>query len=105
MSDETPTGEAPDAPTPPPGRYKMAELAHPGTVPVHDAGALESGERFYAMERVHGQTLSQILGSRDPTDLFDRGALLGLVDIFERVCQTAPSTMSGNSMAQGSAMS
>ncbi len=138
MSDEIPTGEAPDAPTPPPGRYKigkligeggmaivqeaedthlgrrvaiktmrpevarnpemcrrfvqeariLAELAHPGTVPVHDAGALESGERFYAMERVHGQTLQQILGSRAPLEVCDRGALLGLVDIFERVCQT-----------------
>ena len=66
----------------------MAELAHPGTVPVHDAGVLESGERFYAMERVHGRTLSQILDSRNPLDLHDHGALLGLVDIFERVCQT-----------------
>jgi serine/threonine protein kinase len=66
----------------------LAELAHPGTVPVHDAGILETGEPFYAMELVHGKTLAQILSSREPSHLHDEGALLGLVDIFERVCQT-----------------
>jgi len=66
----------------------LAELAHPGTLPVHDAGVLETGEPFYAMQLIQGRTLSEILDSRTTEDAQDRGALLGLVDVFERVCQT-----------------
>ena len=66
----------------------MAELAHPGTVPVYDAGAHGKGELFYAMERVHGQTLGDLMKARGRAEIRDRHAILGLVGIFERVCET-----------------
>ncbi|MGH9613027.1 MAG: serine/threonine-protein kinase [Bryobacteraceae bacterium] len=35
----------------------LAELEHPGIVPVHDAGTLADGRPFYAMKLVHGRPL------------------------------------------------
>lgn len=66
----------------------LAALAHPGTVAVHDAGTMEHGELFYAMQRVHGDTLAVLMRSRSPAQLRDRASLLRFVDIFARVCQT-----------------
>jgi serine/threonine protein kinase len=66
----------------------MAELAHPGTVAVYDAGTHGNGELFYAMERVHGQTLGELMKARGRAEIRDRHAILGLVGIFERVCET-----------------
>lgn len=66
----------------------LAGLEHPGTVPVHDAGTLETGEPFYAMKRVQGRTLKDLLSSRQPEDIRSRQSITHLVDVFERVCQT-----------------
>jgi serine/threonine-protein kinase len=62
-------------------------LAHPGVISIHDAGSLEEGEPFYAMEKVQGETLLEMLRDRGPEDL-QRHGILKFVDIFERVCQT-----------------
>lgn len=66
----------------------LAGLEHPGTVPVHDAGTLETGEPFYAMKRVEGRTLKELLSARRPEEIRARHSVAHFVDVFERVCQT-----------------
>jgi serine/threonine-protein kinase len=67
----------------------LGGLFHPGVVPVYDAGSLDAGEPFYAMEQVQGETLFRMLRERDEKQLRDRHDILRYVDIFCRVCQTA----------------
>jgi serine/threonine-protein kinase len=50
----------------------LAQLEHPGIVPVHDAGTLPDGKSFYCMKFVQGQTLDQNL----PATLSERLRLL-----------------------------
>jgi WD40 repeat protein/tRNA A-37 threonylcarbamoyl transferase component Bud32 len=42
-----------------------ARLEHPGIVPVHDAGRWPTGEPFYAMKLVEGQTLAALIKKAD----------------------------------------
>ncbi|HYB52941.1 MAG TPA: serine/threonine-protein kinase, partial [Thermoanaerobaculia bacterium] len=56
----------------------MAQLEHPGLVPVHDAGTLPDGRVFYAMKLVRGQRLDRY-ASEQPS-LADRLA------VFRKVC-------------------
>jgi eukaryotic-like serine/threonine-protein kinase len=42
----------------------LAELEHPGIVPVHDAGMLIDGRTFYCMKYVQGRTLDQYVAGR-----------------------------------------
>ena len=58
----------------------LAQLEHPGIVPVHDLGTLPDGRPWYAMKLVQGERLDDVL----------RGAL-GLGErlrIFLRICET-----------------
>jgi len=55
----------------------LAQLEHPGIVPVHDVGTLSDGRVFYAMKLVRGAPLDQI----PPTGLAER------LRIVERVCE------------------
>ena len=57
----------------------LARLEHPGIVPIHDAGRLADGRRFYVMKRVRGRTLGEHL--RDNPDLNER------LRLFERICE------------------
>ena len=57
----------------------IAQLEHPGIVPVHDYGMLADGRPFYVMKRVHGRSLQALLEARP--------ALTELLRIFERVCE------------------
>src|SRR5262245_55797617 len=41
----------------------LAQLEHPGIVPVHDAGSLPDGRAFYVMKFVQGSRLDQFLAS------------------------------------------
>jgi tetratricopeptide (TPR) repeat protein len=60
------------------------QLQHPGTVPIHELGALADGRPYFAMKLVKGRTLVAILHERkSPSD--DLPRFLG---IFEQVCQT-----------------
>jgi len=57
----------------------IAQLEHPGIVPVHDIGILPDGRRFYTMKLVQGQRLDQ-----------HRSALATLADrlrVFLRICE------------------
>jgi len=66
----------------------LADLEHPGTVPVYEAGAFPNGECFYAMRLVKGRTLRQILKERKVEELACPHMTARLIDIFEKVCQT-----------------
>jgi len=46
----------------------LAQLEHPGIVPVHDAGTLIDGRTFYCMKYVEGQTLDQYVAGRSLRD-------------------------------------
>jgi serine/threonine protein kinase len=43
--------------------YIIAQLEHPGIVPVHDLGTLPDGRVFYVMKYVHGQRLDEYVDS------------------------------------------
>jgi eukaryotic-like serine/threonine-protein kinase len=56
----------------------LAQLEHPGLVPVYDAGTLSDGRPFYAMRLVEGRRL----------DEFQRGeaVLAARLRVFEKIC-------------------
>ncbi|UCF69453.1 MAG: serine/threonine protein kinase [Acidobacteriota bacterium] len=66
----------------------MAQLSHPGIVPVYDAGVMADGRPFYAMKKLEGRTLADLLRNRSLGTIQDRSAMLHFVDLFERICQT-----------------
>jgi serine/threonine-protein kinase len=57
----------------------LARLEHPGIVPVHDAGRLPDGRRFYVMKYVRGDTLAAALPA------LPRGRRR---DVFDRIVET-----------------
>jgi len=56
----------------------VAQLEHPGIVPIHDVGTLTDGRVYYTMKFVQGQTLEQQVASH--ANLNDR------LRIFLRIC-------------------
>ncbi len=56
----------------------LAQLEHPGIVPVHDAGTLPDGRVFYAMKLVRGSSLSEAR---------PRESLAATIRLFLRVCE------------------
>jgi tRNA A-37 threonylcarbamoyl transferase component Bud32 len=61
----------------------LAEMDHPGIVPVYERGFLASDIPFYAMKKVAGRTMRDILFERSGTDGIDE-----LLAVFESVCDT-----------------
>ncbi len=60
------------------------QLQHPGTVPVHELGALADGRPYFAMKLVRGRTLEVLLKERtDPSENLPR-----FLGFFEQVCMT-----------------
>jgi serine/threonine protein kinase len=58
----------------------LAQLEHPGIVPVHEVGSLSDGRVYYVMQRVHGERLDRLIARGAPRA--DR------LRIFARVCET-----------------
>jgi serine/threonine protein kinase len=58
----------------------LAQLEHPGIVPVHDVGELPDGRTFYVMKYVRGHRLDRHLAQ--PL------SLLYKLQVFERICET-----------------
>ena len=56
----------------------LAQLEHPGIVPVHDFGVDAEGRTWYAMKYVQGQTLAQAFAQRS--------SLSARLRLLERVC-------------------
>ena len=69
----------------------LAGLDHPGTTSVFEAGRLPDGDCYYAMKKVSGRTLAELLGERTNDDIFDRAVRARFLEIFFRVCQTVAS--------------
>ena len=57
----------------------IAQLEHPGVVPVHDVGTLPDGRVFYTMKLVQGQRLDQHQSAL--TTLAER------LRLFQRICE------------------
>ncbi len=68
----------------------IAQLDHPGIVPVHDCGCLEDGRPFYTMKIVEGRTLLSIIEGRERGDPETRREFPRdrCVAALERVCDT-----------------
>ena len=62
----------------------MAQLPHPGIIPIHDIGTDAKGHLYFTMKAVQGQTLRQIV-KRRPRE-FDRGRLLDTIEVLSKVC-------------------
>lgn len=62
---------------------RVAQMQHPGIVPVHDLGTLPDGRPFFVMRLINGRNLEEILLER--TDL--PSSLSQFVPIFEQICQ------------------
>jgi serine/threonine protein kinase len=69
----------------------LANLDHPGTTSVFEAGLLPDGDCFYAMKKVRGKTLGDLMKERIPDDLLDRSNRAQFVGIFSRACQAVAS--------------
>jgi serine/threonine protein kinase len=69
----------------------LAGLDHPGTTAVFDAGRLPDGDCFYAMKKVRGRTLAELLADRRDREIGDRTVRAHLLEVFFRVCQTVAS--------------
>ncbi|HEX6812354.1 MAG TPA: bifunctional serine/threonine-protein kinase/formylglycine-generating enzyme family protein [Planctomycetota bacterium] len=58
----------------------IARLQHPGVVPIHDVGVDRDGEPFFAMQRVEGKSLAELLAARASGDVHvSQGQLVGIV--------------------------
>jgi PAS domain S-box-containing protein len=60
------------------------QLQHPGIIPVYETSTTDDGRPCFAMKLVRGQTLAQMLLTREPSG----NDLARLLKIFEDVCQT-----------------
>ena len=69
----------------------LAGLDHPGTTPVFEAGLLPDGDCFYAMKKVRGKTLGDLMKERIPDDYLDRSNRAQFIGIFSRACQAVAS--------------
>lgn len=59
------------------------QLDHPNIVPIHELGRDETGQLYFTMKLVQGQSLKTIIGGAPATD-HDR--LVNLLEIFVKVC-------------------
>ena len=66
----------------------LADINHPGTIPVFEAGTLPDGHRFYSMQKIEGKTLQTLLDARTKEEIRSRHRTAHFIDIFERACQT-----------------
>lgn len=64
-----------------------SQLEHPNIMPVYDAGLTERGAPWYAMQKVQGRTLTDVLrGLADGDDDPDEWSLARLLASFVQVC-------------------
>jgi len=57
----------------------LAQIEHPGIVPVHDVGSLADGRVFYCMKYVQGRRLDEWAGSA--------ASLAERLRLFEKICE------------------
>jgi len=66
----------------------LGQMEHPGVIPVFAAGSLEHHGAYYAMKKVRGRTLRDILKPLGPREVQRSQEAGSLVEVFEKVCQT-----------------
>ncbi len=66
----------------------LASLDHPGTTSVFEAGLLPDGDSYYAMKKVQGKTLREMMDERTPQDPEDRSHRARFLGLFSRICET-----------------
>ncbi len=64
----------------------QGRLEHPSIVPIHDLGIDEQGQPYFAMKRVTGSTLADILEQRDEPEAVKRWPLRTLLARLVDVC-------------------
>jgi serine/threonine protein kinase len=57
----------------------IAQLEHPGIVPIHDMGMLPDGRIYYVMKLVEGKRLDEIVGGGAPQR--------ELLKLFQKICE------------------
>ncbi|MBL8879624.1 MAG: serine/threonine protein kinase [Phycisphaerales bacterium] len=57
----------------------IAQLEHPGIVPVHDCGAMDEGRVYYAMKYVRGRRLDELFSAG--------GGVNDALRLMERICE------------------
>ena len=67
-----------------------AQMQHPGSVPVYEIGRDLDGDWYFAMKRVEGNSLHEILTglARNEPEAARQFSLSRLLDIFLQVCDT-----------------
>ncbi len=65
----------------------MAQMEHPGLVPVHDLGSLPDGRQYFTMKEVRGRTLHDVLEEAHTGGL-DMAGLRRLLEAFRAVADT-----------------
>ena len=65
-----------------------AQLEHPHIVPIHELGVTGEGELYYAMKKVQGDSLAQVLEARAASDAqtLRRWTLRRLLGAFAKIC-------------------
>ncbi|MEM9860495.1 MAG: serine/threonine-protein kinase [Myxococcota bacterium] len=68
----------------------QGQLEHPGVVPIYDVGVTDDGAPFFAMKRLQGRTLHDIINRLSVRNAVEdaRFPLRRRIEIFEAVCQT-----------------
>ena len=66
----------------------LADIDHPGTIPIFEAGVLPDGQSCYSMQKIEGETLQELLDKRTGEDIQNRHKTAHFLDIFERISQT-----------------
>jgi Protein kinase domain len=66
----------------------LGGMDHPGMIPVFELGELPEHGSFYAMKKIRGKTLREILDARSKADITDPQRVAHLIGIFHKVCQS-----------------
>ncbi len=66
----------------------IAELDHPGVLPIFEAGRLADGDFYYAMKEIKGKTFKDLFLDRPAHDTQGQPSMFYLVDLLTRVCET-----------------
>lgn len=67
--------------------YIIAQIDHPGVLPVYEFGELEDGLPFYTMKKIVGKTLDDAISEHYLDNESNKAPNPKLLMVFERVCE------------------
>lgn len=65
----------------------LAQMDHPGMIPIYEAGPLDGGGVYYSMKKVDGHTLDELIKQRGRKNIKKSNVDTELIEIFEKICQ------------------